>query len=87
MRCMLVIFMGSMLVAPALAAPLTQSARSHGYAFAQSQLTYTLDAFAAGEVRNFYAWGSITTTTAGNLTVSHIGSGKVMKAKSRLELN
>lgn len=47
---------------------------------------YTLASFAASEVRNVYVWGSVVTTTAGNLTVSHTGNGRVMKAKSRIEL-
>lgn len=47
---------------------------------------YALETFAAGEERNFQAWASILTTTAGNFTVSHMGNGRVMKAKSRLEL-
>lgn len=47
---------------------------------------YTLGAFIASEIRNVYVWGSVLTTTAGNLTVSHLGSGRTMKAKSRVEL-
>jgi hypothetical protein len=48
---------------------------------------YTLSSFAASEVRNVHAFGSVTTTTAGNLTVSHYGNGRVLKAGSRIELN
>lgn len=45
-----------------------------------------LTTFAASEVRNVRAFISVTTTTAGNFTVSHIGTGRTMKAKSQVEL-
>lgn len=45
-----------------------------------------LTTFAASEVRNVRAFISVLTTTAGNFTVSHIGTGRTMKAKSQVEL-